>query len=118
MEREEFDKIVDEFTCRGEFELEWCIGGQEGGSCWNDGGDDESRHYPVSADPEPEFSDLDSALLEIVPNLSFLMYKKLMSKVDVSERTSNDYYDNYTRYAVKKIAADELWLFLVEHNLV
>lgn len=115
MEREEFDKLIEDKVYQDKFEIEWCIGGLEGGSCWSEG---DQIYSAVTGEAEPEFSDLDSTLLEVAPNMSFLMYKKLMSMVTATTQSDGDFYGNSRNYAVKSITVDKVWDFLQEYDLV
>ena len=119
MTRKGFQKIVDRIAGYGdtveELENKWQTGGQSGGSCWDDG---DTTHYAESGEPEPEFESLDNILLEVAPQLSFLHYKKLSQVIKVDDNRENDYYGNYTDYAIKTITIDDLWDFLVQYDLV
>ena len=93
----------------------WCIGGVTGGSCWGDTPD-----TPVSGEVEPPFTGLDDLLLKVVPNLSFLLYRKLENElISRGEHDgSGDYYGNRTEYADKSIRIKDLYDFLKGYNLV
>jgi len=131
MTRKEFQEIVHELAGRlllsgygkkakwadlEELSVKWSTGGQSGGNCWDT--DDDIRHYPESGEPEPEFEDLDNLLLEVAPQLSFLHYKKLMRLFKINNYRDNDYYGNYTDYATKSIKIDDIWQFLIDHDLI
>ncbi len=71
------ESIVSKWAIKdGIISVDWTIGGLTGGSCWG-GSADTAR----TADPEPEFEDLDKILAEICPNISFLQYRRLCQAV-------------------------------------
>lgn len=93
---------------------EWCSGGLEGGNCWGEGG-----HSAMNGEPEPEFDDLDIVLELFCPDITFLQYKKLLPKIiKTGERTSYEYYGNYTNYAIKYVSLRELYDALEELKLI
>lgn len=97
--------------------LKWRIGGVGGGSCWDTG--DTDPHYAISGEPEPEFHLLDEILEEACPQISFIQYKRICSQViKTNEYTENEYYGNYTDYAVKWFDLRELYDALVERDLL
>lgn len=101
-------RLPDDEKC---IKVEWRVGGQGGGSCWDDGETD--RHYPLDADPEEELTELDKILEIFAPNLTFLQYKKLTREVVTrGSRTQNDYYGNYTSYASKSVNLEVLYRFI------
>jgi len=90
--------------------VEWTVGGQSGGSCWDDG---EATHYAIDTEPEPEFDDLDKLLEQIFPAISYLQYKVLNRElVVVTEKHENDYYGNYTNYQRKTVDLGDLYDYL------
>lgn len=96
---------------------EWVIGGQTGGSCWDE--DNNDHHYPVTASKEPDFGDIDEILLHLVPDISYLQHKRLISAVlKEDERTDREYYGNYTVYGTKKVILKDLYDKLSEMNLI
>ncbi len=89
----------------------WTIGGVAGGSCWDTG--DEDRHYPISGVPEPEFEELDKLLEALVPDITFLQYKRLCKDcIERGESRSNDYYGNHTDYAYKLVRLGVLYKYM------
>lgn len=139
MNREEFQKIVDEIT-RGEYytperknpklatiskggyrgptiklKVEWMTGGAWGGNCWNDCTPDS---YCPEPSAEPEMEELDQILQKTTPNISFLHYKQLLQKVKRDSRVEYEYYGNHTSYASKEIVIDAIWDFLQETGYV
>jgi hypothetical protein len=86
---------------KGVLTTKWCIGGLAGGSCWGTG---DAVYRSRSGEPEPEFKELDKLLMELRPQISYLQYKALTSKlVQTGDYRENDYYGNYTDYATKKV---------------
>ena len=111
------DAWAEEHKRDARFSAEWVIGGEEGGSCWDTG--DEDRHSSISAEPEASLEGLDDLLLKVCPALTFLMYHKLENSLIHSEsRRKNDYYGNYTEYAIKYVSIAELYDFLVEYHVI
>lgn len=99
-----------------QIQSKWRSGGQGGGSCWDEG---PSRHYPIDGDLEPEFTELDDTLAEFCPQISFIQYKQLCSKlIKQGSETENEYYGNYTIYSTKTIKCRELFDYLVEKGLI
>lgn len=106
MTYEEF-KAVIERCCRekyyeghrvegGSITIEWISGGLTGGNCW--GG--EAVHMVT---PERPIEDrlLDDVLTEVCPNISFLLYKRIIGMAQTRTREDNEYYGNHTEYTVR-----------------
>jgi hypothetical protein len=103
-------------TCLEELYLynEWCSGGISGGNCWGDDG-----HYAAEGESEPEFTDLDNILNEICPNITYLQYKKLISKVIKEDSyTQHEYYGNSSNYSYKTVLLKDLYDALKELDLL
>lgn len=138
MTREEFQTLVDEIT-GGEYipavrknsakgiagseaiygpttklSEQWITGGEWGGNCW----DGEPSSYGPTPDQEPEFTHLDTILEKVSPNIGFLQYKKLMTKVSYKNTTSYEYYGNHTSYGNKEILVEDIWNFLKQQGYV
>lgn len=97
--------------------VEWSTGGVSGGSCY-DTGDEDPHHAYSSSDPEGELTDLDLILEHINPGITFLQYKNLTRDIiETSSRTENEYYGNYTNYAMKKCNLEKLYDALVERGM-
>lgn len=111
---EEFEAAVEAITDGGHaYPASWCIGGQSGGSCYDEG---EPSYYAIETDPEPEDEYLDKILEDAFPLLSFLEYKKLL-RAEIYERTekhNNEYYGNYSVYAKRLLKVDVLFKALVD----
>lgn len=96
--------------------VEWCTGGQRGGSCWDEG---EHSYYAHTGDPEEELESLDVLLEDFCPDISHLKYKNLIRKViKRKERHEDDYYGNYSNYASKEVILEELYNTLIEMKLI
>ena len=96
--------------------ISWTTGGECGGSCWDTG---EHKHRPLTAEPEPEFEDLDKILEAVCPNMSFLQYKRICSQcIEFDTDTRNEYYGNYTCIGIKRILLPKLFEVLKEKNLI
>lgn len=85
---------------------DWRIGGQRGGSCWDEG---EHRYESVDGEKEAEFDELDEFLEECFPQLTYIQYRQLQKHIEYHEFTSDsDYYGNYTRSMVKSLSISAL----------
>ena len=97
---------------------EWCSGGISGGSCWDGQDGREANYCATEGEKEPDFSEIDAILLELCPNLSFLQYKKITSKIiEQGSRTENEYYGNSSTYSYKFIQLRKLFNTLNEMGL-
>lgn len=96
------------------YEVEWCVGGASGGSCWGD----ESREY-TSDDLESELDLLDILLEKVCPNMTLFQYRRLMKDlVEHTTRSENEYYGNYTNYRVKRVNYQKLYDKLIEEGII
>lgn len=97
-----------------EISKQWTTGGLTGGNCW-----DGDASTPISAEPEPEFVELDEVLEKVCPTISFLQYKKLCQSLIQTDDTlvSYEYYGNYTTDTKKSIEIDKLVDYLISKNL-
>lgn len=95
----------------------WMSGGVGGGSCWDN---DNSSHYSIDADPEPDFTSLDSVLEKVCPGITYLQYKKLASslKIERHERHRDEYYGNSTKHTTKAIRIGDLYKTLLEMQVI
>lgn len=124
MEYEDFIKKITEADIylqedrdknRHSISIKWITGGITGGGYWNEAKSDEL----VSAEPEPEFTDLDKIFELICPDITFLKYKFICAKVILSDTDRyDDYYGNHTNYARKTVYMDELFDALKEKGLI
>jgi len=93
--------------------IQWTIGGQSGGNCWNGA----EHSYATDAEPEPEFEALDKIFEKYWSEISYIKYKRFCAKhIETSEDTDTEYYGNYTNYAVKTVQLEKLYEFLCENN--
>ena len=96
---------------------EWYVGGMSGGSCWNTG--DEELTWSSSGLSEPDFDDLDKVIETILPDISYMKYRKLVSGIiQYSERSENEYYGNTSEYKIKRVRLGDLYKRMVELELV
>jgi hypothetical protein len=87
----------------------WTSGGVGGGSCWDD-----SDHYPIAGEPEPEFTDLDVVLEHVCPQITLLQYRQLLSGakpelVQYEDWSKCEYYGNSTDYRAKMVSLRRLF---------
>lgn len=83
------------------------VSGVRGGSCWG------TEHYNVEFDEENEdWAALDLLLELLIPNISYLQYKKINKLIRNNRDTENDYYGNSTDYKVEYIILSELQEFI------
>ena len=108
-------KLVDkkDITAKDFFREEWVCGGITGGSCW---GSENLRGR--TAEPEPEFTAVDTLLELLVPDIKFLQYKKLAHIFSENEYTILEYYGNSTEYRYKWVTIEDLYNKLVELELI
>lgn len=91
---------------------DWCTGGTWA-DCWGNNGN-------VGPDDVPEgMSVLDKLLEEVVPNISFLQYKRIMSEcVYIHDFSEDDYYGGTTYHKQYKLNVASLYAYLVDNNLI
>jgi hypothetical protein len=95
-------------------EVSWVAGGMTGGDCWG-GRADRAR----SAQPPEELRELDKILEILVPNISYLQFKKIDQKVETGVRSGEyEYYGNYTEYAYKTLKLKDLHEALTQMSLI
>ncbi len=112
------DKIVS-FHCANKKEIDensfiyskHAIGGVSGGSCW-----ESSNPQPYYSDePDPELStELDLIFESICPNISYLCYRKVESKIKSDEEIDYEYYGNRTDYRIHYLSIRDLYDTLME----
>ena len=89
----------------------WTLGG-EAGNCWG-------HRWDVSPEEPKEFVKLDEFLLKVVPNMSFLQYKKIFNEcVDKIEWHELDYYSEGTNETCWRCDMKKLYEILKEMNLI
>lgn len=89
----------------------WTSGGMCGGNCWGD-----SANQSVDKEDEEPFDTLDNFLESVIPELTFIEYRKLVDKIQYSDYTQSEYYGNYYEYTFKYIKHDDLIEFLERIN--
>lgn len=98
------------------FYTQWISGGVGGGSCWDDG--DEDHHYSISGEKEANLIELEDLLLKLVPNISYLQFRKIEGIIKHDVYEVNEYYGNSTTYNYKILNLKELFDKLIEMNLL
>lgn len=97
---------------------QWSTGGVSGGSCWDDG-DGPDPHYATEGDEEPEFDELDELLEKVAPGITHLQYKNMYRNVvNKTDYSVNEYYGNYSNYAMHWVDIETLYDYLVERDLL
>lgn len=94
------------------FQVKSIIGGASGGNCWGD----DAREF--GREEEKFLDDLDNFLEEYFPTIPFLIYKKLMKTITISEKSEYEYYGNYTIYQIKTILFKDLFKFLCDNDII
>lgn len=102
---------------RDAIKREVCVGGSEGGSCWNDA---PSVGYRTGADiNDATYDDLDNILEKFAPQVTFLQYKKLVkelsSPTDTRAGGYSDFYGNGTDMETQYIFLDDLAKYINEN---
>jgi hypothetical protein len=91
----------------------WSTGGYSGGSCWGD----EAQPYSTDNGP-PEVDVLDTLMEQIAPNISFIVYKNIRSKlIKPFNYSESEYYGNYTDYSGRAFSLNELYVELTNAGL-
>jgi adenylate kinase family enzyme len=93
--------------------LRWSLGGTSG-NCWND------QMYSISADPQPtNFSEFDSILEKVCPQIGFMVYKRIYSEcVKIETTGESDYYGGNCSYAHFECDLELLYEKLVAEKLI
>lgn len=90
---------------------EWSLGG-EWGNCWGNKG-------VVEKENPKEFVELDDFLESIVPNISYLQYKKIRNHcVDTVQWHEHDYYSSGTNYTCWRCDMRKMYDMLKQMNLI
>ncbi len=96
--------------CGNYIQVETCVGGIRGNSCW--GG--ESEGY-VNSEPVEDLTELDKLFEIYCPEISFLKYKKFVNEnVENFSREESEYYGNSSNYIGKRLNLKTLYDFLIE----
>ena len=89
----------------------WSKGGSWA-NCWGNEGS-------ISADEQPEFTELDDILLKVCPSLPILMYMKIYKDyVTIEDYGVSDYYGGYEYRANYKADMKGIYDYLRENNLI
>lgn len=79
----------------------------------------DGREGTISADPTPDFKELDDILLKVCPTLPILMYKKIYRDyVEVKEETEYDYYGGHEYKSYYEANMKGIYDYLRENNLI
>jgi hypothetical protein len=106
------DKPEEPKPEEAQIQISWRTGGMSGGSCWGSEAD-----QPVSAEPEPEFEDLDKVLELIKPDLTFLQYKALTrALIQTDNHTESEYYGNYYENTYKFVNLKQLYDYFLDQG--
>ena len=90
---------------------DWSLGGTWG-NCWGDSGTKDAE-LPL------EFIELDNLLLNVCPNISFFLVKKIKEECCNIETTNNhDYYGGYTQSAYHCCDLNKLYFILNKNKLI
>lgn len=80
-------------------------GGMTGGSCWGD-----KPHYYSASGSESVESDTFERVMElVVPDITFLGYRKILRSLHTDSITIYGYYGNYTEYTITYCSLQELY---------
>lgn len=93
------------------FEASWTLGGTLGGYS-------SDEKISVAPEVEPELDNLDDFLLKYYPTCSFLQYKKIIQKTNLTQHQDSDYYGGSTTQANKKLNIHDLSDVLLNFNLI
>ena len=81
-------------------------GGKAGGSCWDTDG---HNYHSYNTGEVPDTEEIDLILEAVVPQLSFIQYKRIMRLVEVESWSEGDYYGNDDNYARKVLQMGKLY---------
>lgn len=90
----------------------WATGGRCGGSCWNDGANEN-----VTPEPEQEIELLYKFLEENYPELSFINFRKLEKFIRTYEYCNSEYYGNYTEYSMNYICFEDIANAILDNQI-
>jgi hypothetical protein len=89
----------------------WSNGGSYG-NCWDDSMSSTSGDSPL------EFIELDNLLEKIIPEITYLQYKKIRTLVKSDNETEYGYYNSSENYSWWEINLKELYSKLIEMELI
>lgn len=89
----------------------WSLGGE--------GGNYLGKRWSISSEEQKEFVELDDFLIKVVPDISFLQYKRIFNHcVDKVEWHEYDYYSSGTDETCWRCDMKKLYEMLKEMNLI
>jgi len=87
-------------------------GGVAGGNCWESGG---NYHYSENDDYDGRIPQFEEFIVKIKPSITLREYLDFYDNYVVArEDSDNEYYGNYTNYAVREVNLKELYKLLYE----
>lgn len=92
--------------------IKWYTGGISGGSCWDDGSQD--NHYSSTGEEEPNFDDFENLILHFCPNITFVEFRNIRGLIKQNDWTEDEYYGNSTNYSEKYVFLEDIYNWLVE----
>ncbi len=97
---------------------EECIGGNTGGNCW--GGEPHGYTRPEGAQECQENfeSYLDRFIERLVPNITYLQYKRILKLRQTGEYSIHEYYGNSSDYMMLYISLQDLYNELAAMELI
>lgn len=112
-------KPKKEIIPQSEFiQVKYCTGGISGGSCWDEGDEDNHRAYTSYNEPE-ELMQFDTILEHFCPNVTFIQYKNLYRDVvETDSETEYEYYGNSTNYNIIRCSLFKLYEAMCARNLL
>ncbi len=107
-----FKKTPEKKPC---LEVSWETGGVRGGSYHEDS---ENEDYTCD-DPPAELTALDLIIEKLAPDMGFIPYKRMCSKVvEQDSYSNNEYYGNSTNYSVKRVDLKTLYDYFKEKSIL
>jgi hypothetical protein len=97
--------LFNDGNFKGFHSTDWVTGGIGGGSCWNEGDDDDSIYYELHSDAPEKIVLLEEFLQNEFP---LVKYDELDSYIKELDYRDNEYYGNHTDYSCAYITFDEL----------
>jgi hypothetical protein len=104
-------------------EKKWITGGVGGGSCWDEGSEDDEDdedndpHYEIFGEGEPEDNTIETILKNMLPEISlefFLKKNDVWIFWEFDSYSDDEYYGNSTDYETKTLKLDVLFERLKE----
>lgn len=94
--------------------IQWVVGGQAGGSCWDEG--DYDPHFDVEPENKPKFSKLKLLLNAMCGGRRCPAHIKARAHELLKESvwTLHEYYGNYTQYRIEYVELRPLYDLLMQ----